>query len=99
MQLRLVDTEPQPQTDFDQFWKAYPRRVNKAAARRAYMQALRIADAETIYHGAVAYARWCGQNTEAAKYIAHASTWLNNERWEDEYETDGITAALDEAFK
>lgn len=99
MQLRLVDTEPQPHRDFDQFWQAYPRRVNKSAARRAYMQALRIASSEAIYLGAVAYAQWCGSNTEEAKYIAHASTWLNDARWEDEYETDDIAAALDEVFK
>ncbi len=93
MQLHLVTDAPQP--DFDAFWQAYPRKVAKAAARKAYAKALRLTDHATILEGLEAYKRgkpdycdWC-----------HASTWLNGERWEDEYEVDDVTAVLEEMFK
>ncbi len=36
---------------FEQFWRAYPRKVGKGAARKFYERALRIATAEEIITG------------------------------------------------
>ena len=69
-------------TAFDTFWQHYPLRIAKGAARLAFARALRKTTLETILTALEAYKKhkpedrpWC-----------HASTWLNQERWEDEWE-------------
>lgn len=71
------------QTEFDAFWKNYPRRTGKLAAEKAYGKARKIASAETILAGIEQYrahkpeyADWC-----------HPATWLNQGRWMDEWTT------------
>ena len=99
MQLRLVSDLPQ--TAFDRFWAVYPRKVAKGYARERFAQALRVTTEDKLIAGAAAYAKWCRENNVEKRFIAHPATWLNpkHERWEDEYETDDIAAALDEVFK
>ena len=77
---------------FDEFWEHYPRRVAKKAARVAYERALELTDAETLRSGAEAYAY--AMKGKEHRYVCHAATWLNQERWEDEHEVkcdDGWT--------
>ena len=69
---------------FDDFWAAYPRRVGKLAAMKAWQRAILIDSAENIIAGIAPYkankpeyADWC-----------HPSTWLNQGRWLDEYEDE-----------
>ena len=66
---------------FDRFWSIYPRREGKAAARLAWSKATRKQDPEVIIAGAV---RYRDDPNREAPYTAHASTWLNGERWEDD---------------
>ena len=71
--------------DFDSFWKFYPRKASKDAARKAWIK-LRpdvhvmqmIADnvKERVEKG-----EWRKDNQS---FILHASTYLNQKRWEDE---------------
>jgi hypothetical protein len=67
---------------FDEFWAAYPRKVAKPAAARAWKKAIKNgADAATLINAATRYATTrAGENP---KYTAHPATWLNNERWND----------------
>jgi hypothetical protein len=67
---------------FDEFWQAYPRAVAKGAAKKAWAKATRDADPDDIIDGARRYAaERAGQDD---RYTAHASTWLNAERWLDD---------------
>lgn len=66
---------------FDRFWQIYPRKAGKGAARTAWAKAITGVDPETIYAGAERY-RDDPNRSEA--YTAHPSTWLNNERWDDD---------------
>ena len=68
---------------FDEFWQTYPSRKAKGAAVRAWKAALKKADADTLIAAAAAYARDPKRDPE---FTAHASTWLNQERWLDEVE-------------
>lgn len=85
-----VHTEPsmeppvEPSIDghgFDAFWNAYPRKVSKVAARRAWPRALKHADAETIITGAKAYA---ADPNRVPQFTKHPTTWLNQGCWADE---------------
>ena len=67
---------------FDGFWKAYPRRIGKLDAMKAYEKALTLTTHEEIMTGIETYRAnkpdycdWC-----------HPSTFLNQGRWMDEYE-------------
>lgn len=68
--------------EFDQFWRVYPRREAKGAARRAYEKARKSVTAETILEGATRYAK--ERAFEDPKYTKHPATWLSGECWGDE---------------
>jgi len=67
---------------FSAFWDAYPRKVGKLAAEKAYASALKKTDSDALLAGAIRYAR--EQRGKDPVYIAHASTWLNRGSWLDE---------------
>ena len=66
---------------FGEFWKIYPRKVEKLAAQKAFEKALQIVSAEVIIEGARRYAT---DPNRVDAYTAHPSTWLNAGRWDDE---------------
>lgn len=84
----LEPSELEPQNDineqFNEFWAVYPRKKGKGQARRAFEKALEKTDLETILAGVAAYV--ANEDLDDPQFIAHPSTWLNGERWEDEYE-------------
>ena len=69
---------------FDDFWNVYPLKKNKGAAKRAWKAAIKKTDVETIVAGARKYRDAQKRDPD---FTAHASTWLNGERWDDEDET------------
>ena len=76
-----LHTSPSEMTSFEEFWKLYPRKQAKGAARTAYVKALKKADHETIMAGV---RRFASDPNRQDEFTAHASTWLNQERWTDE---------------
>lgn len=71
----------EPPGDFDVFWKEYPLKVGKQAARKAFEKALQSATLEEILIGVKNYAK---DPNRHPSYTAHPSTWLNAGRWADE---------------
>ena len=67
---------------FAEFWAVYPRRVGRGQAIRAFRAALKKTDADKLVAAATSYATSVRGTDE--KFIPHASTWLNGERWADE---------------
>jgi hypothetical protein len=89
---RTTELEPLKQeplndisTNFNQFWELYPRKVGKGKARQAFEKALEKTDIDTILAGVEAYVYHEGYND--MEFIAHPTSWLNGERWDDEYDT------------
>lgn len=70
---------------FADFWNTYPRREGKGKAREAYEKALAKIDHHTIISSARKYAQ-ANANTER-KFVAMPTTWLNQERWDDDHGT------------
>lgn len=81
----IAPTPPDLAVEFEAFWGLYPRRIAKGYARRAYATARKKVSAEKLIEGVKRYAAACTSDGREACYIAHPSTWLNGERWEDEY--------------
>lgn len=72
--------------DFDLFWKAYGKIGNKQQALKSFNKAIKEGvKYETIRRGLDHYQTYCRAIRQEQKYIKHASTWLNNRGWEDEY--------------
>lgn len=83
-----AEITPLAETDFDRFWRIYPRRVGKGDARKAWAAAIKKgADTRTIIAGAERYAAERAGQDE--RYTAHAATWIHGERWTDEPATNG----------
>ncbi len=72
---------PGPDADFAAFWAAYPRKVAKGAALKAWPKACKLADPAVIAAAAAAFRDSPRRNPD---YTPHASTWLNAQRWADE---------------
>lgn len=67
---------------FDTFWAAYPRKVGKGAARKAFAKLP--AAVFPLLVPAVEAQKQCAQwRKNGGEYIPNPATWLNQERWED----------------
>ena len=85
----ILDTRNNDQTGesgtekFDEFWKAYPRKVSKQTALKAWKGAKADKIAEQIIADVQkrCETEWKGQDVQ---YIPHPTTYLHQRRWEDE---------------
>jgi len=74
-------------SDFDEFWALYPKKIAKGDARKAWGQTQAIRP--PIKYMIEAIKKHCQQDQwmrEGGKFIPHPATWLRQERWEDEVE-------------
>lgn len=76
-------TAPVILDEFEMFWAAYPRKTAKGYARRIFAKALTRTTAITIMQ-ALAAQKAAGMLSGDRKYIPHPSTWLAQDRFEDE---------------
>ena len=79
----INNQEDNTQESFEEFWKSYPRGEGKQKAKQAYSKALKKVTAEYLKERLKAY---IAHNNKNNIKFAHASTWLNEQRWEDEYD-------------
>ena len=68
---------------FDVFWKAYPRKVNKREAKSRWKNK-KLPPIETLLEILEKQKQTEQWKKDGGKFIPHPSTWLNQERWEDE---------------
>jgi DNA-binding PadR family transcriptional regulator len=90
---RIEENPPTPRgeidveivSDFDQFWKAYPKKTGKVAAEKAFKKAKKnlppTADLIAIIEAQKQQQQW---KKDGGQYIPNPATWLNQGRWEDE---------------
>jgi hypothetical protein len=78
---------------FQEFWNAYPRKLDKAKAFRAFRSALKRAKFEDIMAGVIAYRNDPKRNPDYTKYPA---TWLNSDSWENAASSPESRQAADE---
>ena len=70
---------------FDEFWKAYPRHIDKQGAMRAFEKAKIDGDLLKVILTAIKRQKASDQWTkDNGQYIPNPATWLNHKRWEDE---------------
>lgn len=70
--------------DFDSFWNAYPRKVGKQSALKAWNKATKKPALPAIL-SAIEVQKQSEQWTkDGGQFIPHPATWLNAGRWDDE---------------
>lgn len=67
---------------FDEFWDLYPRKVRREKALEQWAYAVLEVDPQTILEAVPAFAEEVSGHDE--EFIALASNWLRDKRWEDE---------------
>jgi hypothetical protein len=88
---RTKPKEQDARTDFDQFWEAYPKKIGKKAAERAWKQAKDrplLVDLLQVLEIAKQSEQWRKEN---GQFIPNPSTWLNQGRWADVYKIEGLS--------
>jgi len=78
---------------FDEFWRLYPKKVGKGAARKAWNKA----KPSALVHQKILEAIPRAMNTdqwrrENGRFIPNPATWLNEGRWDDEPPQDAKQA-------
>jgi hypothetical protein len=77
---------PKPPIDlFPEFWRVYPKSLDRPAAMRAWKAAIKKAPPREIVDAAHRMAGWPFLPSDRT-YIPYPATWLNNERWTDDLE-------------
>lgn len=77
---------------FEEFWAVYPRKKEKKRAQAAWRSAVKREPAEGIIAAAKNYAEERKNVKDGEQFTKHASTWLNNDCWED-YRTSTVKAS------
>ena len=68
---------------FENFWQQYPKKVGKLTAKRSW-EKLSQENQQKALEAIVEHRKyWTAKGTDW-EFIPHASTWLNQERFEDE---------------
>lgn len=89
---RTKATETEGRAAFEDFWSAWPRKVAKSDAEKAWRK-VSAADVPAVMAG-LAQAVVCEQwRKDGGQFIPHAATWLNGRRWEDQVQVNGAAAS------
>ena len=75
-----IETPLETSITFDQFWKAYPRKTAKGAARKAWDK-LQPEEQLAAIEGAT---RFAADPNREETFTPYPATWLNAEQWGDE---------------
>jgi hypothetical protein len=68
---------------FENFWLQYPKKVGKLTAKRSW-EKLSLDNQQKALEAIIEHRKyWAAKGTDW-EFIPHASTWLNQERFEDE---------------
>ena len=73
---------------FEAFWSAYPRRIGKGNAERAFHKAAKKNGAPVILDALQGWCSYWERNGTEMQFIPHPATWLNRCGWLDEIPPD-----------
>lgn len=76
---------------FEEFWKAYPRKVAKAKARDKWGTKVKPGEGEAVILDVERRVK-TGEWQKGSPFIPHPATYLNQERWRDEGEPEAPPA-------
>jgi hypothetical protein len=74
---------PDPLDGFDRWWSSYPRKEGKSKARE-HWATMRPDERERCVDTQAAWNRYWTQSRTELRFVPHGSTWLSQNRWEDD---------------
>lgn len=86
---------------FDEFWKAYPKKIGKGAALKKWeglKRLHRLPPVELIIAAVENQKTWEQWQKDEGQFIPNPATWLNQGRWEDQ-QTEGGPKWIQELSK
>jgi hypothetical protein len=99
--VKQTPTERQTtESRFDEFWRAYPKKVGKDDAKKSYSKRQPSAAIHAQMLAAIEQQKSSRQwQLEGGRFIPNPSTWLNQGRWQDEIaqatpETRGVISSV-----
>lgn len=78
---------PEDDANFARFWDAYPKRVAKKEARKAWAQIQPQPTSETVDRMIATLAWQCRDpqwGKDGGQFVPYPASWLRAERWDDE---------------
>ena len=69
---------------FEEFWKHYPKKVDKKKAEKIFLKIIKSGTVTTEQLIEAVEKQKKSVQWQDVTYIPNATTWLNNDRWEDE---------------
>lgn len=88
---KVINTSIQRYEDisFEEFWVKYPRKIAKTEAKKCWNKIkpteLLVNNILNSLENQTKSSQW---NRDNGQFIPHASTWLNQQRWQDEIKTE-----------
>lgn len=80
--------QDEKETMFSEFYQAYPKKRDKARARKSFFKIKNLPDVfPHLMKGLEQQKASADWKKDGGKYIPYPSKWLDNERWEDELST------------
>ena len=71
--------------DFDAFWTAYPNKVGKRDALKAFQQNVKVMPPiENVIAAIERQKTWDTWTRDGSKYIPHPASWIRAGRWDDQ---------------
>ena len=80
---------------FEDIWKKYPVKKAKGSAKTSWSKAIKKIQQKELIDKLIDYIE--SVRTKDKKFIPHLSTWLNQERWDDEL--DNPDGNIDQGFR
>ena len=77
------DTKDIINSEFEKFWKIYPRKISKHQAKLKYWVVTKTYDKDKLYDSLEKFVAHCEAEGTEQTYICHCSTWLNQKRYLD----------------
>lgn len=83
-----IHKEKKSDERFDELWKAYPKHVNKAKAKEKF-EKMKVDDElfQKMLDSIERFKQTDNWKKDNGQFVPHLTTWLNQQRWEDEIPT------------
>ena len=86
-----VTNRKQYSSAFQELWEIYPRKTSKQQAKKAWDKVKNKDEVfEKIYSSILLHSKTKQWKKDGGQFIPHFSTFLNQERWEDEIDPKEI---------
>lgn len=89
-----LEEQPKDIYAFEDFWSAYPKKVEKKAAEAKWKTVTKTVDPDLIRAGLVRYLDHIAATRTEPQYVKGPAVWLNKGCWEDVYPTSPAPTSL-----